>query len=189
MDSRTDEELVKRAAGGDGEAFVALVKRHEQPLLALLRRLVPADERDDVWQEALAQAWLGIGRLERVGAVRAWLLMVVRNRAREWLRRTGWSTEALDDQQADTAPSAFGPRSSGGSRARDAVDALAELGEAGREAARLFYLEGLSIAEIAERTGRPAGTVKRRLFDARTGLRRILGVTLKEEDDEPLSRG
>ena len=38
----------------------------------------------------------------------------------------------------------------------------------------LFYLEELSVAEVAERLNQPVGTVKSRLFNARTTLKRVL---------------
>lgn len=46
-----------------------------------------------------------------------------------------------------------------------------------RETLTLYFLEDLSIAQIAEVTGVPEGTVKSRLFHARRALRRILEVS------------
>ena len=62
----------------------------------------------------------------------------------------------------------------------EAMDALQDIPAALRETARSFYLDGLSIAEIAARTDSPTGTVKRRLFQARKGLRQALGVPVRD---------
>ena len=48
-----------------------------------------------------------------------------------------------------------------------------------RAALRAFYLDGLSIAEIAARHRCPDGTVKRRLSHGRDRIRTVLGVTPK----------
>lgn len=56
------------------------------------------------------------------------------------------------------------------------LDALETAPGAAREAARRFYLEGMSVAEIAADTHSPPGTVRRRLFHARRAARAALGV-------------
>ena len=73
----------------------------------------------------------------------------------------------------------------GGERATDAARlsrAMARLPPDQRAAIALFYLEDLSVAEIAVALDAPSGTVKTRLMHARERLRRILN--LKETADE-----
>jgi len=63
--------------------------------------------------------------------------------------------------------------------------ALATLPAEQRAAVALFYLEDLSVADMAVALGVPAGTVKTRLMAAREKLRLALGVD-KEEQHEPV---
>lgn len=58
----------------------------------------------------------------------------------------------------------------------DVMDALEAAPRSAREAARRFYLEGLSVAEIAADAQSPQGTVKRQLFEARHAARTFLGI-------------
>jgi RNA polymerase sigma-70 factor (ECF subfamily) len=58
--------------------------------------------------------------------------------------------------------------------------AIARLPGEQRAALSLFYLEDLSIAEIAAALGVPAGAVKTRLMAAREKLRDALGVTKED---------
>jgi RNA polymerase sigma factor (sigma-70 family) len=51
---------------------------------------------------------------------------------------------------------------------------LGQLGLSEREVLTLFFLEDLTIVEMARLIGIPAGTVKSRLFKARRDLRRVL---------------
>jgi RNA polymerase sigma factor (sigma-70 family) len=73
----------------------------------------------------------------------------------------------------------------GGERASDAARlarAMSSLPPDQRAAIALFYLEDLSVAEIAVALDVPSGTVKTRLMRAREKLRRTLN--LKETADE-----
>ena len=51
-----------------------------------------------------------------------------------------------------------------------------------RAALRAFYVDGLSIAEIAARHQRPSGTIRRRLSPGRDQVRALLGVTRNERN-------
>jgi RNA polymerase sigma-70 factor (ECF subfamily) len=62
--------------------------------------------------------------------------------------------------------------------------ALATLPAEQRAAIALFYLEDLSVAEIAAALGVPAGTVKTRLMAARDKLRVALGATMETENEQ-----
>jgi len=57
-----------------------------------------------------------------------------------------------------------------------ARDALRRLDPQRRALMAMFYIEGLSVAEIAQALELPAGTVKSRLYHAREGLRAALEV-------------
>ncbi len=56
----------------------------------------------------------------------------------------------------------------------DAVRALGAEGSPHRETWRLMYVEGWSVAEVAELMGVPAGTVKSRAHQARALMRAVL---------------
>jgi RNA polymerase sigma-70 factor (ECF subfamily) len=66
--------------------------------------------------------------------------------------------------------------------ARQVVCAMAQLPRDQYATMGLFYLEDLSVTEIAAALGVPAGTVKTRLMHARNKIRRSLGV--KENQHE-----
>jgi len=183
MDTRSDADLAEQAQQGDEAAFVALLQRHGGGLLALLRRsLTDADDVADAWAETLYQAWRDLPGLRRPEAVRAWLVAVARQRCRDLLRRRG-RAPAPEDPEVVTAwlDSAAGVWH----QPSPVTEALVALPPAEQEAARRFYLDGQSIAEIAAATNAPAGTVKRRLYNARQRLRGWAnGAMSKEETDE-----
>jgi RNA polymerase sigma-70 factor, ECF subfamily len=182
MVESTDKQLVERSQAGDRQAFVSLIERHGGVLAALIRRLLSEQsDREDALQDTLVQAWLGIGKLRDPSRARSWLLQVARNRCRDHLRRTRRPEDPAPAEVIEERMNALG-RTLGGLRPRvEACDAIDCVPGHAREAAGLFYLEGLSIAEVAARIGRPPGTVKRHLHEARRSVRERL---LSEERED-----
>ncbi len=173
-----DEETRRQGAQGEEEAFAQIVRPHRQTLARYIRyRIGSAEDAEDVLQETLLAAWLGLGRLRDAVSARAWLMQVARNRCRDYFRARGRRDMPAGEQELETFANRFGLSQHRRAQAvADIVDALEDAPPAAREAARGFYLEGLTVAEIAAETHSPPGTVKRRLFQARTSLRASLGV-------------
>lgn len=174
-----DDEILRRSGGpGNEEAFAQLVRPHRQVLTRYIRyQITNAEDAEDVLQDTLLAAWLGLGRLRDGGSVRAWLMQVARNRCRDYFRAQGRRDVPAGEQELENFASRFGlSQHRRAQTVADIVDALEDAPPAAREAARRFYLEGLTVAEIAAETQSPPGTVKRRLFQARSSLRASLGV-------------
>jgi RNA polymerase sigma factor (sigma-70 family) len=157
-----DELLVGAALRGDREAFGALVDRHRPRAQALARRtLGDAAEAEDVVQEAVLRAYLGLGDLRDPSRFGAWLGAIALNLAR-MRRRAARPLERLDEAPAREPES------------EEDADALELLPEPRRELLLMRYVDGLSAGEIGTRVGRSAGAVRVELHRARTQLRQLL---------------
>jgi RNA polymerase sigma factor (sigma-70 family) len=166
----SDAVLVRRARGGDRDAFAALVRRHRPLLLRSCARLVGDDRAADAAQDAVLTAMLSLDRLRRPASFGAWLVGIGLNACRALLR-------------AGTVPPAAALRAprDGGLSPHEAAEAaeiaalvreaIAALPRGQREAVTLYYLAGLTQAEAAEHLGIPPGAVKTRLHKARASLR------------------
>lgn len=165
-----DELLVVLIQGGDARAAERLAARWHPRLLRTARRLL----RDrEAAREAVQETWvslsLGWGRLSDPARFPAWAFGVLHRRCVDQIRREGRRR-----RQARTEPAPI-PASAAAAEDRLAVaEALEGLGLEHRTAAVLYFLEGLTVPEIAEATGVPAGTVKSRLFHARRRLQAAL---------------
>lgn len=73
MDPRSDADLVEAAKRGDAASFGELVRRHGPRLLALARQVVGTDGAEDVVQEAMIDAYRGLGGFAGNPAVGTWL--------------------------------------------------------------------------------------------------------------------
>lgn len=176
----SDEILLARIVRREDEALATLYDRHGRAAFALARQIVRDGETaEDVVQEAFLTLWRRAEtyRPER-GAVRAWLLTVVRNRAIDMLRspsRSGPSATAasVDDLNlvAPDNPEQDAMRMVEGRVVRAA---LAELPPEQREVVELAYFAGLAYPEVAARMGIPLGTVKSRMRLALERLRVLL---------------
>ena len=171
-------EIGRQDGPGEEAAFAQIVRPYRRALARYIHYQIPnAEDAEDVLQETLLAAWLGLGRLREAGHARAWLMQVARNRCRDYFRAQGQRDVPAGEQELETFANRFGLSQHRRTQTlTDIVDALEDAPPAAREAARRFYLEGLTVAEIAAATQSPLGTVKRRLFQARSSLRASLGV-------------
>ncbi len=168
-----DAWLVASARLGDRAALAQLTRRWNGRLLAHAWRLLrdPEGARDAV-QEAWAEMLRGLGRLRDGEAFAAWAYRIVSRRCARRIRRAQADrqlAEAVALQPAQADPSGPEPLD------RQAIDrAIAALPPEQQAAVALFYLEEMSVAEVAVALDVPAGTVKTRLMHARRRLRETL---------------
>ena len=172
-----DQKLAKQIRTGDEQAFVTLIRRYERSLAALIRdRIGSADAVEDVLQETLVHAWLAL-RFQAPRHVRAWLYQVARNRCADYLRSSQRRERFIEAGELALAVNRSGvPAARQRQAAEEVVDAFNSVPEKEREALRSFYLDDMSIAEIAARHCCPPGTIKRRLSHGRDMVRSELGV-------------
>jgi RNA polymerase sigma-70 factor (ECF subfamily) len=159
-----------------GRRFADLALPHLDAAYNLARWLTHDDhDAEDVVQEAYLRAYRYFDAFHGDDA-RSWLLTVVRNTGRTWLKRNrppepaASFDETIHGAVAEDAAAPF-LRSADRELLRRA---LTELPADYREALVLRELEGLSYKEIAAVTGVPTGTVMSRLARGRERLKRLL---------------
>lgn len=156
-----DALLVTRSQLGDRVALEALVRRWSPPLQRHLIRLQP-DSAEDLFQEAWIRVFRSLGGVKDPYAFRAWLFGIARHLVLDGLRRRYATPAAFVDVPADVDDAGLAEVE------LDTLDAsLGSLPFIERETLTLFYLEELSLAQVAEVQGVPIGTVKSRLHRAR----------------------
>ena len=172
-----DDELIAAVAGGDDAGLRELFSRHAPWLAARLRAVLPAAEVEDVLQETFLAVWRDAGGYQPGGSGSAggWMWGIARRQAALLLRRRGPAELLLPAIDAGGRHVAD-PAEAAVFRAElaEAVSALGPAGSPNREAWRLMYVEDLPVAEVAELTGVPEGTVKSRAHRARRLMRAAL---------------
>jgi RNA polymerase sigma-70 factor (ECF subfamily) len=181
--TRTDEELVARAQGGDVESFNQLIVRWERPIYALAYRVIgKEDDARDVCQDAFLRAYRALPGFKGQAKFSSWLYRIALNLCRDWIRRqrrAPISQLPEDSEVADLAAEA-GPVESiedlVARRELSAIvgEAMSELSEEQRTAIILKEYHGMTFQEIADMQGCPLSTVKTRLYQGLSLLRRRL---------------
>ena len=189
--SRTDEELVALATAGDQDCFNQLVARWERPIYALAyRTLGREEEARDVTQEAFLRAYRGLRSFRGDAKFSSWLYRITLNLCRDWIRRErrapiAQMPEGVDP--IDVADEHVSPAESvedlvARRELSEAVErAMAELPEEQRTASLLKEYHGLTFQEIADMMHCPLSTLKTRLYQGLSVLRRRLERRQAEE--------
>ena len=168
-----DGALIAALRAGDRDAFGLLVERETSSVYrACLRILGRQHDAEDVTQESFVAAYRGIRQFRSEGSLRGWLLRIATRqcfRRLEQRRPTADLGAIGDGLLVDT--SAEPARMAVANEVRsDIRTAVSSLEDPYREVVALRFFADMSLAEVAEATGRPINTVKTHL---RRGLERL----------------
>lgn len=173
---RADQLLVVRCQLGERAAFDDLVRRWSASLRRYALKLSGDPElANDLTQDVWLRVIRGLGGLRDSAQFRPWLFGIAHRCFSDRLRlRYAMPCAAsveLEDLAIADPSSEFDPE--------EDIDQLLSTGMAAlpmleREVLTLFYLEELSLLDIATALSIPVGTVKSRLFRARNQLRHHL---------------
>ena len=180
--------MVEDVLAGDRDAFRRIVEREGSSVVSACARILgDRAEAEDVAQEAFVIAYRSLGTWRGDGSLGAWLARIA---VRLAVRRAAQRKQVtwLDPLAADAdLPGQDRYRSTGRSDAADPAHtilrterdarlraAVASLDEPYREVVALRFFAERSLAEIADSTDRPLGTVKTHLHRGLARLRRVL---------------
>jgi len=187
-----DEELVKRCASGDREAFNDLVIKYQKKIFGVAYRFVgDPEEANDLAQEIFTAAYQNLKSFRGDSKFSTWLFQIATNRGKnrfKYLKRRGFFTNkgsSETDDEGDQSHRALPDQTANpeellsGNQIRKAVrEAIDELEPDHREIVILRDIEGLSYDEIARILDLPEGTTKSRLHRARMVVKEKLKKVL-----------
>lgn len=169
-----DEELMQRVARRDREAFVILVRRHQNSLVNFFRRMGDYSDAEDLAQETFVRLFKYRNRYQPTAAFKTFLYLLAR---RAWIdhvrkqgRRRKVHEELAESQMAETGADtpAFSE-----AKAR-AQAALNRLPDDMRTVVIMSIYRGFKYREIAQMLKIPLGTVKTRMFYALKKLKEVM---------------
>jgi RNA polymerase sigma-70 factor (ECF subfamily) len=176
-----DELTLRRAQRGDQRAWRELIDRYQQPVHALIWRLLAGRARhrvEDLTQETFVRVLRALPKFEPGGpaTLTTWILTIATRAALNELRRpeaTELEREPIGDARAD----ADAERRRLGAAIAEGVAALPDTQ---RAVLVLREYHDLEYAEIADALELDVGTVKSRLSRARAALREHLVTKMPE---------
>ncbi len=166
--------LVRAAAGGDREAFAALVDEYRQTMYATAMAVAKnEDDALDAIQDTILILWEKLDRLRDPGAFRTWMTRVLVNRCCEQLRDRRRTVPQEFVEETGESPDL--------DVSLDVGRALERLGKDDRLVLQLFYFEDMPVREIASALGLSPQAVRMRLSRGRKRFKEQYG---KEEQHE-----
>ncbi|MHC4718820.1 MAG: RNA polymerase sigma factor, partial [Planctomycetota bacterium] len=179
----TLSETVSAARRGDLSAFEWLVERFQDVIYAAAcARTGDHQLAEDVAQATFVQAFLSLGSLRGPAAFGGWLRRVMISKCRDVMSKHGRRC-LVAETLPDTPTEASDPAER--LRRRETLtelhEALWSLTEPDREVLTLFYLQEMSVRDLAEWVGLSAGAARKRLHTARRRLRRRMETDMRNE--------
>ena len=167
------EQLVRKAVGGDVQAFVDLTRRFQHFAFgSALAQVCDFQQAEDIVQEAFVAAWAGLPTLDEPAAFPGWLRGIVRHHAFRVLRRKQLHVVPLAEAEDTASDEPLADHILEQRRqAAAALAAISELPDRLREPAALFFIHECSHQDIAAFLGLSAVTVNNRLHAARSHLK------------------
>jgi RNA polymerase sigma-70 factor (ECF subfamily) len=173
-------QLIRRIADHDRKAFAALYEAMEKPLYRfVLQKLNDPFRAADILHDVFLDTWRGAAGFGGKSSVKTWMFAIAYRKVMDVFRREGRlaGEDELPDRP-DDSPDAVQCLIAAQEQAilRDCLGALKP---DHRAAIDLTFFEDMSYREIAEVTGVPEGTVKTRVFHAKSLLLRCLEARMK----------
>lgn len=160
------------AASGDAQAFERLYRGHVARIHSLARRMLSADEADEITQDIFVRTWEKLGSFRGESAFGTWLhrlaINVILGKRQTLGIARGRFTETdepLERMSARKGQTEFHV---------DFEAAMEHLPPGARQVFVLHDVEGYKHHEVAEMLGVTAGTSKAQLHRARMALRQHL---------------
>jgi len=191
-----EESLIRRARGGDTNAFADLCERYRRRVWRVVATVTRGGaDTDDLAQEAIVRAYGALRSYRGDASFESWLCRIALNAAHDY-QRSAWRRRVLlwdrrgesDAPERPVLPSETTPSPHGEAERREVQrrvrGAVASLGEKERVPIWLIYFEEFSLAEVARLENVPESTVRSRV---KAGLKRLertlndLNVTLDDE--------
>lgn len=182
----TEADLVLQCQQGNSSSFRELYHRYQQRVRATLYQLCGSEGLDDLVQEVFLRVWKGLPKLRQASYFATWLYRICWNVATDRRRQAAKWQPPLAEELAMI--SAF-------SRPQDSPDLMQlhyqDLVRRGLQSLKLEHrivlvlhdLEDIPQKQIAEILKLPLGTVKSRLFYARSQLRKFFQAQEDVYDD------
>ncbi len=185
--SEEDARILRGLRAGFEEAYEELIERYEQPIYAMVYRLL-GNQTDacDVLQEVFLKVFRSVGSFREQSSLRTWIYRIAVNEAhnhRRWfvrhcrheisIEKEGTEHESALDLAKDPGRSPYDLALDG--ETRTLIErALTQINPLFRTAVVLRDIQNLSYEEIAEILQVSLGTVKSRILRGREALRREL---------------
>lgn len=182
--ARHDLNIIERALHGDKKAYAELLDRYRDSVYYVMLRMVnnPSDA-EDLTIEAFGKAFNHLSNYIPTHAFSTWLFRIATNNCIDFIRRKSQTPRPFDHDEGEEDEMEATIASENRTPDELLVDRemaetlnniISSLKPRYRRLIELRYFEDFSYEEIAAELSLPIGTVKARLFRAKTLIQNII---------------
>ena len=176
-----DLSLLKRIGLRDAAAMEIFYKRHASSVYSFaFRRMNDASLADEIVNDTLHQTWVSANTFTGQSSPKTWLLGIAKNKILDALRSKGKldarQQDTLEEEQlafADNAPGVYAQLLAK-QQGKHLSQCFDDLPPEQRDCMHLSFVEGMTLAEIAQVMAIPANTVATRIHHAKRKLRECM---------------
>ncbi len=174
-DALAQKPILPQVAAGEARAMNECITRYGSIVWAIARRYIKDQaEAEDLVQEVFTEVWKKSASFNpAIASESTFIGLIARRRAIDFLRRSGRRPDFEPLSAAESLPQPTSQSHSVTCDPETVRSTLANLPPDTRQLFHLFFEDGFTHPEIAEKTGLPLGTIKTRL---RRGL-----ITLRDQ--------
>ena len=186
-----DGAIISRCKNRDAEAFGLLVDRYQARVFGFVRRMVHnVEDAEDIAQEVFVRAFQNIDRFDGRASLTTWLFKIASNLCIDRVRRKDRRPDTVSMANSEEGESVeievpderWNPEvmTTISYMEQKLEEAIGKMSDKLRSVLLLHDIEELSYDEISKVIGIPVGTVKSRLFLARTALQDSIKEFIRE---------
>ncbi len=186
---QNDQQYIDRILNSGSESAVfGLVKKYEGQVFNLCFRILRnREEAEEVAQDAFMKSFKELRKLDDHTKFGGWLMKIAYNKSIDQTRRKKPDLVSVEERTLGFEDHFFDmPSDELAKKDRSELLelVLAKLPETDNAIITLYYLDGLSVKEVAEITGLSESNVKIRLMRAREVLKKQINKYLKTETED-----
>lgn len=172
----SDRDLIRSAQKGDLDAYGSIVTRYQVAVRAFAAVRIPVkDEAQDIAQDTFVVAWRKLGEFDPNTPIGPWLRTIAQRLVLNHRRKHRAESIGGNDQIEELLQSL--PPETVPERLKALRQCLKEIGNPARAILEERYLDGVSVREMAEKTGRGYSALTMQLFR----LREMLAACVREK--------
>jgi RNA polymerase sigma-70 factor (ECF subfamily) len=180
MEAPSDESLLSQICTGNSEALAALFQRYSRLTRSVAVRILrDAAEAEDLVQELFLYIERKCGIFDSSkSTARSWIVQMTYHRAidrRRYLKSRQFYAQPIQPSSAQVVgrPTTESDYSAEAVFGRNGLEKIVNaLSADQRETLRLYFFDGCTLAEVAEKLGQPLGNVRHHYYRALDKLRK-----------------
>ena len=173
MEKLSEKEIIQKIKGGEINYFEFFVKRHSKPLYYYVKKKIPNDhDISDIMQNSFIKAYKSLNKFDTKKEFYPYLFTIVKNEMTDFFRKKKCEITLEDD--------AIAYEQKFESEEKDLNMLMKDVKTEYKKVIRLYYLEGFSYNEIAEKINKPINTVKTLLRRAKLAVKKNYEKTEKK---------